>query len=795
MKKIYSLIIFALLLANSTISNGQQKTNEILTTIASEINQDSIHNYILGLQNLETRYAKADNRKEVALWIKQKFESFGYQNVVLDSFLLVIQNNQWMQYNVICKSDSIYDHDKYVLLGAHHDAITYTNPMEFTPGADDNASGVAGVLETARVLKLHGQNSKVPFHFATWAAEELGLHGSKHYVEQHLAMNDLPVFYFNLDMIANSTNGNRKVNYNVTGGLNHLLNIASEHSEVIPVPNTIGGGSDHMPFITENVPIIYFIENNFSEYYHSDLDLLENLELDYAAEVIKGTATAFYYGANANPAVEIEQDVNGGAGDNFIVTWQAQENAIGYTMDIFLEDSLIQTLQTEDDSIYVSGMPENQNICFELYSLNSDSIGGLRTRTCFDLSAIPDPLSISANMNLNDIRINWSLNLPLDANTVIIERKLHNEEEYEIYDEITASQGKFEEFSHETGIWEYRFTLKDQDGLTSEPVSTIVYATEVKNDVMIVSGQLGGYNNPTHPEVLSFYESILPMKDHFMYAAASQAKYMPIMANMEVVIWNAFSSNFSRFYENIELIQTYLENGGKVLLFGNNPQKHIDPSHPEGLPYAQNSWVYSLGISSILENNGAKLMQMQYSPEIHVNTNPDKLPASFNGALPNIDALVTNENASVILTYQSLSNESPINDFDNEPIAIKYDDGNSKFIICGVPLYYFDENESKILLKKLLEDEMMVGETELEIVDHRIEIYPNPTERIVNIKNTSNEILIGEFQLTDLSGRLLDQFNLNIGPGNTKQINIDVIPGIYFLRNDQLLQNEKIIVK
>lgn len=795
MKKIYSLPVLGLLFIFSFHSNAQQKTEDIFTVIASEISQDSISNYILSLQNLGTRYAKAENRKEVALWIKRKFESFGYQNVVLDSFLLVQQSNQWMQYNVICKSDSIYEHDDYVLLGAHHDAITYSTPMDSTPGADDNASGVAGVLETARVLKLYGNNSGIPFHFATWAAEELGLHGSKHYVEENLAMNNLPLFYFNLDMIANSTNGNRKVNYSVTGGLNHLLNVASSYSEIIPISANNGGGSDHMPFNAESVPIIYFAENNFSEYYHSDLDLWENLELDYATEVVKGTATAFYYGANANPLVEINQLVNGGAGDDFIVTWDTQEQAIGYVIDVFLNDSIIQTQETTEDSLYINNLPAYENICFEIYSLNQDSIGGLRRKNCIELSTTPDPLQITAKMEYSTINISWSPTLPMDASAVIVERRHDSQDEFEFYNEVSPNQGEIEIINHEGGIWEYRLTLKDEDDLLSMPATTMIYSTIDKNDVMIVSGALGGYGNPDHEEVFDFYESILPMKDHFMYSAASQSKYLPIMENMEAVIWNAFSSNYSRFYENIDLIKSYLQNGGKILLFGKNPDQHLDANHPESLPFATDSWVYSLGISSILENNGAQLMQMQYNPDIIVTVNPDKIPASLNGALPNFNALVTNENASVILTYQSLSNESPINDFDNEPIGIKYENEDSKFIICGVPLYYFEEDEAKVLLKKLLEDEMMVGDPDLDTFDQLIEIYPNPIERNVNIKNTSNKILNGVFQLTDISGRLLNQYNATIQPGNSIQLNIDVIPGIYFLTNSQLPLNQKLIVK
>jgi aminopeptidase YwaD len=789
---IFSLIGFFLL--SSFHAHSQQKSYDLLNQISEEVNQDSLTSYILSMQNLGTRYALAENRKDVARWIKRKFESFGYQNVMLDSFVYSHYGNETMQYNVICKSDSVYVHDDYVLLGAHHDAITYASPMDSTPGADDNASGVAGVLEAARVLKMYGENTKIPFHFATWAAEEYGLHGSKHYVQTHVATNDLPLFYINLDMIANSTNGNRRVNYSVTGGLNYFLTIASNYSELVPVSATSTGGSDHMPFNSEQVPILYFHENNFSEYYHSENDRLENLEIDYASEVVKGTVTSFYFGANANPLVEIKYVVNGGTGENFIVGWELQEEAIGYKLDVFQDDVLIKSMETDGDSLYVDGLPLNERVCFELYSLNSDSVGGYRVPRCVDLSATPDPLQVSSIINLNHIIIEWDNALPQDADKVIVERKRKDDSEFELYGEIDPWAGSIEFMNHETGIWQYQLTVRDLDGLVSTPTQTIIFSTPEKNDIMVVSGQLGGYNNPTNSDVLSFYENILPKKDYHLFSAVSDKQYLPIMQNMEVLIWNAFSSNYSKFYENLDLLKSYIENGGKLLLFGINPQLHFDPSHPDGVPFMEDSWTYNVGITDILANDGARLKQLRHTSGLGASVNPDKVFSSFNGTLPNVDAMVTNENASVVLTYQSLSESVPENNFDGEPIAIKYQNENSSFIICGVPLYYFMDDESEVLLKKLLEDEMMVSNPERSYTSDIIHVYPNPTKDNFYIKNQSSDRLNGVFSLTDISGRLIRQIEIDIDSGDSKQCNFELLPGIYFLSNDQLSLKTKLIV-
>ena len=522
---------------------------------------------------------------------------------------------------------------------------------------------------------------------------------------------------------------------------------------------------------------------------------MENLELDYAKEVVRATATALYFGANAIPIVEVDQVINAGNGDDFIITWKEEESAIGYRIDVFSDDSLIKSVETTGDSLYISGLPANQEVCYELYGLGADSLGGYRLRQCIELSAIPDPLIVSSEMSLQTVQLKWIDMLPLDASQVIIERKKDSDEEFVLYSEVEADLGVYEILNHEPGIWEYRLSLEDDDGFISEPVSTLIYSTGEKNDIMVVSGQLGGYGNPTHSDVFDFYTDIMPLKDFYLYSAATQSKYLPIMANMEVVIWNAFSSNYSEFYNNIELLQAYIENGGKLLLFGKNPQLHLDALHPEDVPFDSDTWVYSLGISDVLENDGAKLKQILHTSGVSANVDPEKLSVSFDGMLPDIDALVTNNNASVVLTYQSLSESSPINNFDDEPIAIKYENGNSSFIICGVPLYYFDVDESKALLKKLLEDEMIVGETETTAFGKYIDVYPNPIENTIHIKNQMSDRLSGLFMITDISGRILHQVKLDIESGGVGEIYIDLSSGVYFLSNSQNTIKQKLIVE
>jgi len=92
--------------------------------------------------------------------------------------------------------------NQYVIIGAHLDHIGVVNGQIYN-GAEDNASGSAVVIELARLMKQSGIRTKRTVMFCLWTGEELGLFGSKHWVENSTdsVMMDRVAAYFNLDMV------------------------------------------------------------------------------------------------------------------------------------------------------------------------------------------------------------------------------------------------------------------------------------------------------------------------------------------------------------------------------------------------------------------------------------------------------------------------------------------------------------------------------------------------------------------------------------------------------------------
>jgi aminopeptidase YwaD len=176
--------------------------------------------------------------------------------------------NQGESLNVLARSPGTGE--CRLLVGGHMDTVPAG------PGANDNASGTAVVLEIARVLSSQGKTDGLCF--ALFGAEEAGLLGSEYYVSQ-LSGEQLSamVGFLNFDMLAVGDAW-------PMSGTPALVNLAIDKAVLIGVEAYSGGlppgiGSDHAPFIRAGVPGIIF--NCFCDpNYHTAADRSEFLRAD-----------------------------------------------------------------------------------------------------------------------------------------------------------------------------------------------------------------------------------------------------------------------------------------------------------------------------------------------------------------------------------------------------------------------------------------------------------------------------------------------------------------------------------
>jgi len=189
--------------------------------------------------------------------------------------------------------------NEYVVIGAHHDHLGMGGPETSSRmpdtvavhyGADDNASGVAGVLEASEWLSAHEPARSVLF--ATFGAEEMGLIGSKYLAENPPIDMEAIQVMINLDMIGR-LNEERQLQIGGVGtsaGFKNLLDsINSNYGFDLKFANEGFGPSDHASFYAKDVPVLFISTGPHADY-HTPADNIASINWEGTQEVISYAA-------------------------------------------------------------------------------------------------------------------------------------------------------------------------------------------------------------------------------------------------------------------------------------------------------------------------------------------------------------------------------------------------------------------------------------------------------------------------------------------------------------------------
>ena len=185
--------------------------------------------------------------------------------------------------------------DEYVILGAHYDHLGRGNfdslaPSQIGqihPGADDNASGTAGVLELARRLAPMKGKLRRGILFASFAGEELGLLGSAEWVKDPTRPLDKAVAMLNMDMIGRIKDDKVYIGGVGTGSTFQGALQEAQSKTGFKVEYSAGGysSSDHTSFVTKRVPVLFFFSGLHSDY-HKPSDTWEKINAEAAVRLL-----------------------------------------------------------------------------------------------------------------------------------------------------------------------------------------------------------------------------------------------------------------------------------------------------------------------------------------------------------------------------------------------------------------------------------------------------------------------------------------------------------------------------
>jgi len=189
--------------------------------------------------------------------------------------------------------------DEIYLLVAHYDTMNRLGSNDFSNkivGANDDTSGVALLLSTAKVMSQYSFNHTV--RFLAVSGEEQWLMGSRAYAEEAAKNNDNIVAVINIDMIGNRGPGIRNTEVLVAGVnnsgwwiANYTINVNQRYPELLNFTiiqeDPFKEGSDHQSFLENGFDAIHIAEATQDYDWHRKSDTLKNMDVSYTKEVAR----------------------------------------------------------------------------------------------------------------------------------------------------------------------------------------------------------------------------------------------------------------------------------------------------------------------------------------------------------------------------------------------------------------------------------------------------------------------------------------------------------------------------
>ncbi|NSW46519.1 MAG: M20/M25/M40 family metallo-hydrolase [Bacteroidales bacterium] len=200
--------------------------------------------------------------------------------------------------------------NEYIVVGAHYDHLGMggsgsgsrkPDTVAVHNGADDNASGVAGVLELIRLVENAKQKPQRSIVWVFFTAEEMGLLGSKEFVKNSPVELSKIKAMINLDMIGRMNDSMPRLSISGTGTADvfaHILDSLSQHLPFSLKQNPDGNGpSDHASFYGKNIPVL-FLNSGIHTDYHTPMDDREKINYPRMVQIVDFTEKLLYAIAN-----------------------------------------------------------------------------------------------------------------------------------------------------------------------------------------------------------------------------------------------------------------------------------------------------------------------------------------------------------------------------------------------------------------------------------------------------------------------------------------------------------------
>ena len=740
------------------VKNEMVLSDTLIPQITSSVNPENVRYYIQTLQDFETRFLLANTLDAVAEWIKNQFLLMGYTDVVIDSF----QYQGTWQKNVIATLQGIYEPEVYNIVGGHHDSYSSGNPMVFAPGADDNASGTAAVLEIARVIKQNNYQPESTIKFITFGAEEYGLWGSYDYAHKAFLAGMNIKIMINHDMISHTyyPANQSEVDINRYSGFEYLRDLAfnciANYSVLSPVNGSLNSsGSDSYSFWELGFPAVYFEENNFSPYYHSPADTIGNYDMEYCAEVIKSSCATLLMSIGMPTMVENYVLVDAGTGNSLISMWNPNSSPDfdSYRVYVGMQSGIYDSVYTTTDTIFtIENLNEGNLYYVGVSVLDQDGYESLIVERSATPLLLPfAPKEFTAAPLWHQVELSWFENKEYDLLGYNIYRSDTEGELGEKLNQTVYQDTIYTDNTTVNGIY-YYYTVKAVDSLLNESIENSTLRSRgvsLDQGILIVDETADGDGspmNPTDQEVDDYYDDLLSHFNSNQYDLIEETQIgLADLGAYSTVVWHGNDfTDLSMPFISKEEIKKYLDFGGNFLYTGYRPSKAFENVIGLNGSFSSGDFIFDyLKIEQTkstlftLFNEGMSIASGYNS--IFVDSSKSLVSDDYH--LKNIEMIESSEQGINIFSFETnFDSTSPQGSLKGKPVGVEYTGNDFNTVTLSFPLYYMNKAQAKSLIEYILTnkfDEVMPVEGEVNEIPSSYGLfqnYPNPFNPSTTIK-------------------------------------------------------------
>ncbi|MBN1393838.1 MAG: M28 family peptidase [Pirellulales bacterium] len=260
------------------------------------INKADLQRHVdrLADDDMEGREAGTKGGRAAAEYIVREYRRLGLRGAGLDGGYVQPFRSGFQNVLAVVEGSDPKLGNQTIVVCAHYDHVGYgyfasLGPTGHVhPGADDNASGTAAVLELAEAMTYFADPPKRSIVFANWDGEEKGLFGSKHWAANPTIPFDRVAAVINLDMIGR-LRGERMMVYGSRSGRGWRRLLCLLNGDVglkLAFPWGIKANADHYPFFDRGLPVVMF-HTGLHEDYHRPYDVAGKINSKGMARVTR----------------------------------------------------------------------------------------------------------------------------------------------------------------------------------------------------------------------------------------------------------------------------------------------------------------------------------------------------------------------------------------------------------------------------------------------------------------------------------------------------------------------------